>query len=116
MTMVSSGVLVRISTLKWIDVHAFDHCSNPTDQILRRHHFSYDHDPDTGVPRLTSVGISGRQETPEAQKFLSLGQFACGTATSGSGVLQYDLRQTLGIPPGGVPVQAGVGVTGPAGS
>jgi RHS repeat-associated protein len=121
MTMVGNGVLVRGSTIRTIDVHAFDHCSNATDLVLRRYNFHYgddDHhdsdDPDTGAKRLRSVDMSGRQGTAEAQKTISLGQFGYGemSVLAGSArVLHYERKQTVAMPSDGVLGFAGLGVT-----
>jgi RHS repeat-associated protein len=108
-TMIGSGILARVSTLKWIDVHAFNQCSGATDLILRRHTFNYDEnavggDPDTGVPRLTSVGMSGRSGTPEVQKTISLGKFGYGTASIANGTgraLRYSVKETVLLSTGG---------------
>jgi RHS repeat-associated protein len=104
MTMISDGILVRMSTLKWIDMHAFDICgSGAEDVILRRHVFTYGDDPDTGLPQLTSADLYARQGTPEFSKPISLGAFTYGAASSpvsGSSqrALFYTQADTLAMP------------------
>lgn len=105
MTMIGDGILVRMSTLRSIDMHAFEACaSDTTDVILRRHVFNYGSDPDTGLPQLRSVDLAGRQGTPEGNKVISLGSFTYGAASSAvSGTARravfYTQSDTVAMPP-----------------
>jgi hypothetical protein len=88
-------VLVRMRTLQSVDVQTHSTCSSQIS--VRRYAFSYAPDPDTGLSRLESVSLYGRQGTPEATNPLPVATYRYGSASSG-GTLTFVDNVSLSIP------------------
>ena len=115
----SSNVLVRTKVLQRVevvavsegpkDIPALDAASCDSNAVrIREYRFTYKHDPDTQLPRLAAVDVSGRIGTPEGNRHVPVARFAYGAATSkrrsrdGDRILEY---KSTGIVP--LPTEAG---------
>ena len=65
--------------------------------VLRRYEFNYRADADTGRPRLHSVDLGGRQDTPEETRRLRIATFDYGQATR-DGALVYEAVPGFTLP------------------
>src|SRR5690606_31300171 len=54
---------------------------------LRTYHFGYGDDADIGLPRLTSVVMSGQAETDAAEEYLPVASYEYGRATQPNGMV-----------------------------
>jgi RHS repeat-associated protein len=89
-------VTARFRVAQEILVRSRDACLHSF-QIIRRYRLQYSPDTDTGVPRLASAQVFGRQGTPEEQVPLSIGKYSYGSAKQG-GKLLYRRSQTITLP------------------
>ena len=105
MSVFDDRLLVRHRLLTSVDVLSRATCATPY-QSLRRYDFQYapGGDADTLLPRLSSVSMSGRQGTAEAQTALPIGIYSYGSATD-KGVLRYQMTQTIALPQDALPNQ-----------
>ncbi|MBV8186064.1 MAG: VCBS repeat-containing protein, partial [Alphaproteobacteria bacterium] len=92
------AILVRKSTLTQIDITSHVDCLTDP-QRVRRYTFQYAADPDTGLPRLSTVTKFGQQGTPEETTGIPVASYTYGTATT-NGVLSYAQTQVIAMPPG----------------
>jgi RHS repeat-associated protein len=104
MSMLGDRTLARMRILDHIDVLSRANCGGgPTGRLhrLRRYLFSYpDGDADTGLPRLRSVRMSGREGTPEGDdenSAIPIAAYAYGSASKG-GKLTYQKKQSIPLP------------------
>src|SRR5262249_54905330 len=102
MTALGYNFLVRMETLKWVDVYAYPTCG-PAATRLRRHLFAYADDADTKLPRLHAVDVTGEVGTDEANVAIPLARYGYGRATTRNDAknrdeLVYDWRQRLETP------------------
>jgi RHS repeat-associated protein len=97
LTMLGETALVRFRTLQHVDVTSRETCA-AAPQLLRRYALDYEPDPDTFLPRLRHVRMSGRQGTPEETQTLPIATYEYGAATR-EGKLRYAVTQTILLPP-----------------
>ena len=101
------GVIIRKRALQAVQVfsRAFE------DGALTRlaeYSLAYTADPDTGLPRLSKVTMTGREGTPEASTSLPVAQYEFGTATtpvtlpdgSTGAQLRYEQLPLVSVPNG----------------
>jgi hypothetical protein len=98
MSLLDDKVMVRKNTLTQIDVSSRADCSEAL-QRLRRYQFQYAADQDTGLPRLSTVQMLGRQGTPEESAVVPVATYSYGSATS-NGALRYQQTQIISLPTG----------------
>ena len=98
MSILGERILVRVYTLTGIDVSSRASCDVSFER-LRRYDFQYTSDQDTGLPRLRTVQMSGRQGTPEESTWLPIASYGYGSATT-NGVLRYQTTQQITLPTG----------------
>lgn len=97
LTMLGETAIVRFRTLRHVDVTSRETCV-AAPQVLRRYVLEYASDPDTSLPRLRQVRVSGRQGTPEEAQTLPVATYEYGAATR-DGKLHYPITQTIALPP-----------------
>lgn len=110
-SIVGDAVLVRKHKVEMIDLEARSTCGATPIRLLR-YSLHYLTDPDTGLNRLSSVSVSGREDKPEGSSNILLGVYTYGAATSidsnGAKSLQYLPDPDVSVPvPTGVPSAAG---------
>ena len=98
MSLLDDKVLVRKNTLTQIDISGRADCYSAP-QRLRRYRFQYTPDADTGLPRLSTVIMFGRQGTPEENITVPVASYSYGSATN-NGALKYQQTQVIQIPTG----------------
>lgn len=91
-------ILVRERTLSAIDITSHPNCRT-LGQRLRRYVFAYTADVDSGLPRLATVTLFGRQGTPEETTAIPVAAYSYGSATN-NGALRYQLSQKIDLPGG----------------
>ena len=93
---VHGAILVRRNLLTQVDVMSRATCATSPER-LRRYQFEYPEqgmDPDTGLPRLRTVRMLGRQGTPEE---IPIAAYDYGTATQ-DGALRYQTPESIVLP------------------
>jgi hypothetical protein len=93
MSPVGSKLFIRVSRLLTIDVASKPTCA-ASPQTLRSYQLTYQQDPDTALPRLTKVQMTGRQGTPEGTTPVVIGSYTYGTA-SNAGQLTYQAAPSI---------------------
>jgi hypothetical protein len=99
LSLLNDRVIVRKNTLSQIEITSRANCQS-LPQRLRRYTFTYQADVDTGLPRLTSVNMFGRQGSTEENTSIPVGAYSYGSATS-NGALHYNRRHVKDQPTGG---------------
>ncbi len=95
MSVLGKRMLLRTRTLSTIEVSAKADCSSAR-TALRQYQFNYlaGGDPDTQLPRLQSVTMTGQAGTPENSVILPVAGYTYGTASSNSVVPFVPSSQT----------------------
>jgi hypothetical protein len=95
LSMLGNTALVRVRKIAKVRVFSRPSCADP-DVPLRTYTFNYQPDPDTQLPRLQSVHLSGQKDTPEQHIALPVAAYTYGAATGVDGTFTY--RKTQSIP------------------
>jgi hypothetical protein len=102
LTLLDETVLVREKTLSQIDISGRADCRTAPER-LRRYEFQYTADLDTGLPRLATVQMFGRQGSPEETTPMPVASYTYGSATSATNngrALRYQRTQIINLPAG----------------
>ena len=86
-SLIGNTVLARVHPLLTVAVSSRPTCAGSA-QTLRSYQLQYTPDPDTGLRRLSSVQMTGRQGTPEASAVVPIASYTYASASSG-GQLTY---------------------------
>jgi RHS repeat-associated protein len=94
-SIIGGKTFARVRTLLALSVQSRSTCG-AGDKSVRSYAFNYVPDVDTGLPRLSTVNMFGRQGTPAQGIDVPIGRYTYGSATAG-GQLTYQAQAAIQV-------------------